>query len=111
MDRLSYGWVEPEYVTSQILTGHGSFRSRLHAMSLCDTAKCYCGQADETRDHVLWDCTLYVEERTEMLADWNREEAGPIYHRELVASVEGFRRLKTFAHKWHKRRKEIEQQN
>lgn len=107
-DRASSGWVEPDYVMSQILTGHGSFRSRLHAMSLSDTAECYCGLADETRDHVLWDCTLYTEEREAMLGNWSRDEVGPVYHRELVASVDGFSRLRSFAHKWHKKRKELE---
>lgn len=106
--RLSCGWVEPDYVTSQLLTGHGCFRKRLHAMSLCDTPTCYCGSPEETRDHVLWHCELYAEERRQMLNDWCREEIGPVYHQEMVTSKEGFRRLSAFAHKWHKKRKELE---
>ncbi|KAJ8705022.1 hypothetical protein PYW08_012342 [Mythimna loreyi] len=109
-DRVSFGWVEPDYVVSQILTGHGNFRSRLHKMSLCDTALCYCGRADETRDHVLWDCELYTDEREVMLGNWCREDIGPVYHRQLVASPEGFQRLRSFAHKWHSKRKALELQ-
>lgn len=107
-DRVSYGWVEPDYVMSQILTGHGNFRHRLHAMKLNDVAECYCGHAEETRDHILWDCELYQGEREEMLANWSRTESGPVYFGELVASAEGYRRLRAFAHKWHKKRKELE---
>lgn len=107
-ERLALGWVEPDYVVSQILTGHGCFNGRLHAMSLSDNAACFCGEAEETRDHVLWECELYEEERCEMLADWNRTVAGPVYYQELVKSEDGFNRLRVFSHKWHKIRKELE---
>ena len=107
-DRMSYVWVEPDYVVSQILTGHGCFRFRLHKMRLCESAECFCGHEAETRDHVLWECSLYAEERYEMLTDWFRVESGPVYHGDLVASAEGFRRLRAFAHKWHRKRKEYE---
>lgn len=107
-DRVSYTWVEPDYVLSQILTGHGNFRHRLHAMKLSDTAECFCGHEAETRDHILWDCDLYRCEREEMLANWQRAVSGPVYFGELVASAEGFRRLRAFAHKWHRLRKELE---
>lgn len=106
--RLQYVWVEPDYVVSQILTGHGNFRSRLHAMSLNDTPICYCERARETRDHVLWECELYAEERDEMLQDWSRKEIGPVFHHEMVSSKDGFARLRAFAHKWHRKRKELE---
>lgn len=107
-DRLAYGWVEPDYVVSQILTGHGCFNKRLHGMSLRDSAACCCGEADESRDHVLWECKLYEEERDEMLKDWSRTVAGPVYFKDLVDSEDGFTRLKVFAHRWHAKRKELE---
>ena len=106
--RMSYVWVEPEYVVSQILTGHGCFRCRLHNMRLSETAECFCGHERETRDHILWECKLYDEEREIMLADWWRVESGPVYHGELVASAEGYRRLRAFAHGWHRKRRDIE---
>lgn len=106
--RLSAGWVEPDYAVSQILTGHGSFNSRLHAMTLSESPVCPCGEADETRDHALWECQLYEEERQQMLNDWNRNEIGPVYHQEMVNSAEGFRRLRAFAHKRLDIRKEFD---
>ncbi|CAH2095682.1 unnamed protein product [Euphydryas editha] len=65
--RLERRWVEPDYVLSQIFTGHGCFRGRLHRMTLCDTPSCYCGHDSETRDHILWECNMYKDERKAML--------------------------------------------
>lgn len=105
--RLSYGWIEPDYEVSQILTGHGNFNSRLHEMTLRDSPICPCEEAAETRDHILWECKLYAEERDQMLDGWSRSWEGPVYHQELVNSREGFLRLRAFAHRWHGKRKEL----
>lgn len=107
-ERIEQKWVEPDYATSQILTGHGAFRSRLHAMALSDTSECHCGLADETRDHVLWKCPLYDEERSALLEQCERNVAGPIWHADLVNNSDAFQRLKEFAHKWQKKRKLLE---
>lgn len=106
--RVKYGWIEPDYVVSQLLTGHGNFRKRLHGMALSNDPSCFCGSADETRDHILWECEMYREEREEMLDNWKREETSAIYHQDLVKTKDGFQRLKCFAHKWHKKRISLE---
>ncbi|GBP00995.1 Putative 115 kDa protein in type-1 retrotransposable element R1DM [Eumeta japonica] len=41
--RLSFDWVEPDYQTSQLLTGHGCFRKRLYELGLNETSVCLCG--------------------------------------------------------------------
>lgn len=105
--RLVRRWVEPDYVTSQILTGHGCFRGRLYGMTLCDTPSCYCGHDSETRDHILWECDLYREERNSMLDGIERTKVGPVYHEDLTATENNFSHLRMFAHSWHKRRTEM----
>ena len=106
--RLKATWVEPDYQVSQILTGHGCFRKRLHEMRLCEGSTCYCGEEDECVDHALWRCPLYQEQRDEMMNGITRVEEGPIYYCDLVASEDNFRRLKDFAHKWHEIRSGLE---
>lgn len=106
--RLASDWIEPDYMVSQILTGHGCFRKRLHRLGLCDTPVCPCGEADESRDHALWECSLYAEARSLMLDSIRCAEAGPVFHLELVNSSENFGALRTYAHSWHTIRREFE---
>lgn len=111
-DRLSYTWVEPSFVVSQILTGHGCFRGRLHRMALCESAMCPCDDAEEeTRDHALWSCALYCEARNTMLDTvyaMKDRVPGPVYHLDLVSTPEAFGALKRFAHEWHTIRRSYE---
>lgn len=105
-ERMKAHWVEPDHATSQILTGHGCFRKRLKDMALNSTSECGCGAQDETRDHVLWECPLYADLRTEMLDAIVRQGAeGPVYHADLVSSAGNFGRLRKFARSWHQRRR------
>lgn len=106
--RLKATWVEPDYQVSQILTGHGCFRKRLHDMKLQETSECYCGEDEESLDHVLWSCPIYEEQRRKMMDGIEREEEGPVYYCDLVASEVNFRRLGRFAHEWHKIRSRLE---
>lgn len=110
--RLDCYWVEPDYVVSQLLSGHGCFRSRLNAMTLCDSPLCPC-EADvlEDRDHALWECALYAGPREVMLSGIHllpRDYAGPVYHADLVSSPERFVALRKFAHEWHAIRRAYE---
>lgn len=105
--RMEAHWVEPDHVVSQILSGHGCFRSRLKALGLVDSGACGCGEPEETRDHILWECPLYADLRGDMLGGMVRPgaEEGPIYHADLVGSVDNFGRLRKFARGWHHRRR------
>lgn len=94
-------WIEPDYQTSQILTGHGIFNKRLADMRLREGHACDCGAVEEDRDHVLWECPLYDEIRGRMLDGISRSEVGPVYHADLVRDEKNFRLLREFAHTWH----------
>lgn len=100
-DRKKATWMEPDYQTSQILTGHGIFNKRLADMRLREGHACDCGAVEEDRDHVLWECPLYDEIRGRMLDGISRSEVGPVYHADLVRDEKNFRLLREFAHTWH----------
>ncbi|GBP42614.1 Retrovirus-related Pol polyprotein from type-1 retrotransposable element R1 4 [Eumeta japonica] len=76
--RLSSSWVEPDYETSQLLTGYGCFRKRLYELGLNESSVCLCEQTDEDMHHVLWSCPLYDEIRSEMLKEIKVMCVGPI---------------------------------
>ncbi|GBP36366.1 Putative 115 kDa protein in type-1 retrotransposable element R1DM [Eumeta japonica] len=59
--KLSLDWVESDYETSQLLTGHGCFRKRLHELGLNETRICMCGLTDEDMHHVIEDSQLVGE--------------------------------------------------
>lgn len=105
--RMEARWVEPDHATSQILIGHGCFRSRLQSLGLSESGACGCGEPQETRDHVLWYCPLYADLRQELIGATIRAngEMGPIYFEDLVSSAENFGRLRQFARGWHRRRR------
>ncbi|XP_063835634.1 uncharacterized protein LOC135084822 [Ostrinia nubilalis] len=102
--RLGMRWVVPDYVTSQILTGHGCFNKRLCDMRLRTAAECECGEREEDRHHVLWSCPLYEDLRQALLQGIVLERPGPAWYSDLVSSEANFARLREFAYGWHRRR-------
>ena len=106
--RLNAAWVEPDYEVSQMLTGHGCFRKRLYEMKLCEVSVCFCGEDDESMEHVLFLCPLYREIRQDMMDGIIREEAGPIHYSDLVSSEANFRRFRKYVHRWHELRCRLE---
>ncbi|GBP34175.1 hypothetical protein EVAR_30727_1 [Eumeta japonica] len=78
----------------EMLTGHGCYRKRLYDMCLNKRKDCDCGWIEQTRDHVLWDCSLYDEERTEMLG-LDSADAGPVYFDDLIKSPQDFSAFKS----------------
>ncbi|XP_026322558.1 uncharacterized protein LOC113232137 [Hyposmocoma kahamanoa] len=91
--RLSSTWVVPNYVVSQLLTGHGCFRALLRRMTLCDSTSCPCGEPSKSRDHVLWECKLYTEPRNTLLNSLERAAFDPAHVLTLVASPGNFNRF------------------
>ena len=53
-------WIRPSHHVTQLLTGHGSFKFKLHALGLIEDPHCNCHQAaEDTVQHVLYTCTKY----------------------------------------------------
>lgn len=104
--RMERTFIELDHQMSQIISGHGSFRGRLRDMALSDSGTCECGESEEYRDHVLWDCPLYGKERAELLNALMRGVGeGPLYFEDLVSCRINFDQLKRFAHAWFRKRR------
>lgn len=74
-------WIEANYYTSQLTTGHGDFNAKLKERKLIGTDRCICGEED-TSHHMLYDCVQWNEERSEYKSfllqrgmSWPQEEA------------------------------------
>lgn len=66
-DRLQADWVEPDYWLSQILTGHGGFRAKLHQFKRSPTIHCpHCGEEDNV-EHVILSCAGLDRERCQLM--------------------------------------------
>lgn len=78
-------------------------------MKLLDTPACPSGEAEESRDHALRECSLYAVERSQMLDSVRRAEVGSVYHTDLVSSKENFDALRTFAESWHATRSKLDE--
>lgn len=48
--------LELDHYTTQFLTGHGDFKSKLFSFKLVDSPNCECGNVAETVRHVLLAC-------------------------------------------------------
>lgn len=59
---ISSKWIFLNYYTTQALTGHGNFSSKLFQLKLSNTPNCNCGMID-TVQHLLFDCPLFENER------------------------------------------------
>lgn len=57
---------------NRLRSNHTSLRSSLNRFNIVPSARCPCDEADETPNHVLWECRLYERERLEMLKGWQK---------------------------------------
>ena len=97
--RLQATWIEPNYITTQLLTGHGNFSSKLHKFRRRDSPACPCGYPDEHADHIIKECPLYSNIRMTTLG--NRT-----YNRELDQLITQQNQYKDFEVYWHQHRGE-----
>ncbi|CAK9801083.1 hypothetical protein ANTPLA_LOCUS2677 [Anthophora plagiata] len=96
-ERLAAGWLRPNHFTTQVLTGHGNFKSRLLTYGVVEDERCVCGGEADTVSHFLLDCPTFDPQR-ECLRDiiprecWNWPAAAPF----LVSTEEAFSALSDF---------------
>ena len=50
-------------VMMQVLTGHCDLNYFLHKMELVDSPLCPCGLSEETIEHVIGECIMYINSR------------------------------------------------
>ena len=75
---------------TQVLTGHGYFRSYLKRMSVYESAECpTCPETDEDVGHVLFVCPRFLEERERFRALWEGPLTSEGIGRCLLSSQRG----------------------
>ena len=67
-------WIRSSLHITQLLTGHGSVRSKLHALGLADDSQCNCHQpAEETAQYAFYFSLLEKQSRVEFVLHLRNE--------------------------------------
>lgn len=83
---------------TQVLTGHGCFRSYLQRIRVYETAECpECPGVDEDVEHSLFHCPRFNEEREQFQNTWRGPLTPEGIGRCLLASQEGWDAVNAFA--------------
>jgi hypothetical protein len=69
---------------SAVLSGHGKTRAYLHRFNLREEAKCICGKADQTMDHLLFHYTKTSAQRDLLKLQINKQMNWPDSKLELI---------------------------
>ena len=64
-DRLENSWARPDHYTTQFISGHGDFNSKLKSFRLSEVDTCECGEVGSPH-HILEDCPIFNVERQEL---------------------------------------------
>ena len=57
--------VTPEFTV--LVTGHGKTRAYLHRFQLADDPMCLCKEAQQTSDHIIFECNILEAQRGSMI--------------------------------------------
>lgn len=90
--------MEVDHYVSQILSGHGDFRGKLHQFKLVNSPNCSCGCGSETVYHVLNNCKNNATERDRLKDVLSRSgEAWPPADGVFLKSRANYEALRKFA--------------
>ena len=67
-----------------MVTGHGNIRSYLHRFKIIETPICSCGTAEQTIDHVLFECALLNKERDSLITTVIKTDVWPVSKDKLI---------------------------
>lgn len=99
--RERYGLPMPlDHYTTQLLTGHGDFRSKLYKFKLVASPNCGCRNGSETVQHVMYRCPRTQEDREELkrvMAEEN--ESWPPRNGAFLKTKRTYEALRKFARK------------
>lgn len=106
-DRLGAKWFAPDAYTTQVLSGHGNFRSRLASLGLADGVDCSCGDMD-TVQHFITECQNFDPQRV-ALRDLIGDDQWPQTAHRLVATPEAYSVFRAFCREslWLKGQEEL----
>ena len=68
-----------------MITGHGNTNAYLHRFKIANSPTCLCGEADQTTDHLLYDCNLLEKQRYILRSTISTSEDWPISKQSLVS--------------------------
>ena len=106
--RIQSYWLRPNHYTSQILTGHGDFKSKLEQFRLIRDASCYCQHPTDDVEHHLMGCPLWTEERQKLFQICQiTVEEWPEAASKFVANKEAFKALVEFSEKTLEEKKKL----
>jgi hypothetical protein len=102
-ERMKRSFLHFDHYTTQLVTGHGQFRAKLHSLGLRDDPDCACGLGNQTAEHIIWECPLLNDVRDEMMRGMVVRDPQPIWFGNLCESEANFRCFRGFAAKWVER--------
>lgn len=100
--RMEGAYITKDHYVTQLLSGHGEFRGRLHSLALSPHPNCACGDTNQTAEHILWHCEIMTDAREEML-DGLQVVTRPVWNADLVSNKVNFECLRKFTRVWVER--------
>lgn len=97
--RIRYGLpLTMDHYTSQMLTGHGDFRGKLHSFNRVPAPGCACGNGSETVKHVLLACPRTKVQRENLKRKLRQEQSPwPPYDGAIITNKTTYEAFRTFA--------------
>ncbi|XP_023214175.1 uncharacterized protein LOC111617072 [Centruroides sculpturatus] len=98
-DRSTYTHFITNYCITQLLTGHGNFRSYLRRFLHKTDGKCPCElNEDEDSGHILWNCPDYNTQRQRLIIKvQDNNDLWPCKSKILISNKQYYNALKDFA--------------
>jgi len=89
-----------DHYTTQLLTGHGDFKSKLHKFKVVASPNCGCKNGSKTVQHMLFRCPRTEEYRKELKTVLAAEQEGwPHRNGSFLKSRRTYEALRKFAKK------------
>lgn len=87
-----------DHYTTQMLTGHGDFKGKLHSFKLVNEPSCSCGRGSETANHVLLACGRVESSRLRLKRALSEEgEPWPPREGSFLKSRKTYEALRSFS--------------
>lgn len=95
----------PDYYSTQFLSGHGDFAQKLNTLGLTENSRCECGE-EETSEHVLKYCIRYKMERGEIMEEIHRRGRTDLKEEWLVEDQKIYIKFTSFCRRVLKKKEE-----
>jgi hypothetical protein len=86
--------ISPIFTT--MITGHGNLKSYLHKFKIIESPTCPCGKAEQTVDHLSFQCELFRKERDNLILGVAKTDTWSLSKSTLIC--EHFQSFSKFIH-------------